>query len=132
MRWCAGDTIESVVQRSIKAQNDLMAQLWPNRQEGLPIKTPEDAIKLASVVENETGLPAERPMVASLFMNRLRKPMRLQSDPTVVYGISKGVPLGHGLRVSELATEHEWNTYQIDGLPKTPICNPGKERSRRC
>lgn len=122
-----GDSIESVVRRSIKAQNDLMAELWPNRQQGLPIKTPEDAIKLASVVENETGIPSERPQVAALFMNRLRKPMRLQSDPTVVYGLTKGVPLGHGLRVSELATEHEWNTYQIDGLPKTPICNPGKE-----
>jgi UPF0755 protein len=123
-----GATIESVVQRSIKAQNDLMAELWPNRQPGLPsdIKTPQDAIKLASIVENETGIPSERPQVAALFVNRLRRPMRLQSDPTVVYGISQGVPLGHGLTVSELARDHAWNTYQIDGLPKTPICNPGR------
>jgi UPF0755 protein len=124
-----GESIGSVVQRAIKAQNDLMAQLWPNRQPGLPvdIKTPQDAIKLASIVENETGLKEERPQVAALFINRLRKPMRLQSDPTVVYGISQGVPLGHGLQNNELARAHEWNTYQIDGLPKTPICNPGKE-----
>jgi UPF0755 protein len=122
-----GDTIESVVTRAIKAQQDLLAELWPNRQPGLPLKTPEEAINLASVVENETGIPEERPQVASLFLNRLRKPMRLQSDPTVVYGISRGVPLGHGLRVSELARETPWNTYRIDGLPKTPISNPGRE-----
>ncbi len=122
-----GDTLESVVHRMIKAQQDLLADLWPTRQPGLPIKTQEDAIKLASIVENETGLAEERPLVASLFMNRLRKPMRLQSDPTIVYGLTQGVPLGHGLRASEIARETEWNTYQIDGLPKTPICNPGRE-----
>jgi UPF0755 protein len=122
-----GDTIESVINRMIKAQQDLLAELWPNRQPGLPIKTPEEAVNLASIVENETGVPHERPQVASLFVNRLNKPMRLQSDPTIVYGITRGVPLGHGLRVSEIAARTEWNTYQIDGLPKTPICNPGKE-----
>jgi UPF0755 protein len=122
-----GDTIESVVQRSIKAQKDLMAELWPNRQPGLPFKTPEEAINLASIVENETGVAAERPLVASLFVNRLRRPMRLESDVTIVYGLTRGVPLGHGIRVSERARKTEWNTYQIDGLPKTPICNPGRE-----
>lgn len=122
-----GDTIESVIARSIKAQQDLMAELWPNRQQGLPLKTPEEAINLASIVESETGVPEERPQVASLFINRLRKPMRLQSDPTIVYGLTRGMPLGHGLMVSEIARKTEWNTYQIDGLPKTPICNPGAE-----
>ncbi len=122
-----GDTIESVIDRMIKAQATLIEELWAKRQPGLPLKTKEDAIKLASIVENETGIPEERPMVASLFINRLNKPMRLQSDPTIVYGLTRGVPLGHGLRVSEIATKHEWNTYQIDGLPKTPICNPGRE-----
>jgi UPF0755 protein len=125
-----GDTIEMVIDRMIKAQQDLLAELWPNRQAGLPFKTPEDAVNLASIVENETGVPAERPQVASLFINRLNKPMRLQSDPTIVYGITRGVPLGHGLRVSEIAQKSDWNTYQIDGLPKTPICNPGKEAIR--
>jgi len=122
-----GDTVESVINRMIKAQQDLLAELWPNRQPGLPVRTPEEAVNLASIVENETGVPHERPQVASLFINRLNKPMRLQSDPTIVYGITRGVPLGHGLRVSEIAQKTEWNTYQIDGLPKTPICNPGRE-----
>lgn len=122
-----GDTVESVINRMIKAQQDLLAELWPNRQPGLPVKTPEEAVNLASIVENETGVPHERPQVASLFINRLNKPMRLQSDPTIVYGITRGVPLGHGLRVSEIAQKSDWNTYQIDGLPKTPICNPGRE-----
>lgn len=122
-----GDTIGSVIDRMIKAQQDLLAELWPNRQSGLPFKTKEEAVNLASIVENETGVPHERPQVASLFINRLNKGMRLQSDPTIVYGITRGVPLGHGLRVSEIANKTEWNTYQIDGLPKTPICNPGKE-----
>lgn len=125
-----GDTIESVINRMIKAQQDLLAELWPDRQSGLPIKTKEEAVTLASIVENETGVPHERPQVASLFINRLNKGMRLQSDPTIVYGITRGVPLGHGLRVSEIATKTEWNTYQIDGLPKTPICNPGRESIR--
>jgi UPF0755 protein len=122
-----GDTIASVVDRMIKAQQDLLAELWPNRQAGLPFKTKEEAVNLASIVENETGVSHERAKVASLFINRLNKGMRLQSDPTIVYGITRGVPLGHGLRVSEIANKTEWNTYQIDGLPKTPICNPGRE-----
>ncbi|MEQ1608978.1 MAG: endolytic transglycosylase MltG [Hyphomonadaceae bacterium] len=122
-----GDTVESVINRMIKAQQDLLDELWPNRQPGLPLKTREEAVNLASIVENETGVPHERPQVASLFINRLNKPMRLQSDPTIVYGITRGVPLGHGLRVSEIAQKSDWNTYQIDGLPKTPICNPGRE-----
>lgn len=122
-----GETIESVIDRAIKAQQELLAKLWPTRQPGLPVKTPEEAVNLASIVESETGIASERPQVASLFINRLRKPMRLQSDPTIVYGITRGVPLGHGLRVSEIAQKSDWNTYQIDGLPKTPICNPGKE-----
>jgi UPF0755 protein len=122
-----GNTIESVIDRMIKAQQDLLAELWPNRQAGLPFKTPEEAVNLASIVENETGVPHERPQVASLFVNRLNKSMRLQSDPTIVYGITRGVPLGHGLRRSEIDTKTDWNTYQVDGLPKTPICNPGRE-----
>lgn len=127
-----GASIESVVQRAIKAQNDLMAELWPNRQPGLPndIKTPQDAIKLASIVENESGHPEDRPMVASSFINRLRKPMRLDSDVTIVYGLSQGVPLGHEIRASEKAQKTEWNTYLIDGLPKTAICNPGEAAIR--
>lgn len=122
-----GATIREVLDRMTKAQQKLLVELWPQRKPELPIQTVEDAVKLASIVENETGNAEERPLIAALFMNRLRRGMRLQSDPTIVYGISRGVPLGHGLRVSEIAAPTEWNTYQIDGLPKTPICNPGRE-----
>jgi UPF0755 protein len=120
-----GDTIESVVQRSIKAQKDLLAELWPNRQPGLPFKTTEEAIILASVVEKETGNADEQPQVASLFINRLRRPMRLEADATIVYGITRGAPLGRRILQSEKDRKTNWNTYQMDGLPKTPICNPG-------
>jgi UPF0755 protein len=120
-----GDTIESVVQRAIKAQQDLLDELWPNRQPGLPFKTKEEAIILASVVEKETGNADEQPEVAALFVNRLKRPMRLEADATIVYGISKGEPLGRRILQSEKDRKTDWNTYQMDGLPKTPICNPG-------
>jgi UPF0755 protein len=125
-----GDTLESVVQRSIKAQKDLLADVWANRQPGLPLKTPEEAIILASVVEKETGNADEQPQVAALFINRLRRPMRLEADATIVYGITRGVPLGRQIRQSEKDRKTDWNTYQMDGLPKTPICNPGARAIR--
>jgi len=77
-------------------------------------------------VEKETGVQSERARVAAVFINRLRAHMRLESDPTIIYGLTKGVPLGHPLRQSELETPNPYSTYQIDGLPPTPICNPGK------
>ena len=109
------------------AQSDLLDELWDNRQADLPIKTKEEAIILASVVEKETGVTSERDVVAGVFINRLRIGMRLQSDPTIIYGVSQGEPLGRGIRQSEIDRVTDWNTYQIDGLPKTPICNPGRE-----
>ena len=82
---------------------------------------------LASIIEKETSVPTERRMVASVFVNRLRVPMRLQTDPTVIYGVTRGEgTLGRGLRRSELDTPTPWNTYQVDGLPSTPIANPGR------
>jgi UPF0755 protein len=125
-----GDTIESVVARSIKRQQDLLAEAWSKRQDGLPFKTQEEAINLASIVEKETGNAAERPEVAAVFVNRLRRGMRLESDPTIIYGLSKGEPLGRIIRTSERARKTDWNTYEMDGLPKTPICNPGAEAVR--
>lgn len=125
-----GATIESVLDRMIQAQQKLLAEVWPNRQPGLPLKTPEDAVNLASVVQSEAGVASEQPKVASVFINRLNRPMRLESDPTIVYGISKGVPLGSGITVSQRARVTPWNTYQIDGLPKTPISNPGASAIR--
>jgi UPF0755 protein len=121
-----GDTIESVVNRAIKRQQDLLTKLWPNRQDGLPLKTPQEAVILASVVEKETGNANERPGVAAVFVNRLRRSMRLESDPTIIYGINKGEPLGRAILASEKARKTDWNTYQMGGLPKTPICNPGE------
>ncbi len=97
-----------------------------NAIEGLPFDTPEEALILASIVEKETGMPEERGQVASVFINRLVLDMRLQTDPTVIYGITNGRGvLGRGLRQSELRGATPYNTYVIDGLPPTPIANPG-------
>ncbi|MCF6274591.1 MAG: endolytic transglycosylase MltG, partial [Robiginitomaculum sp.] len=85
-----------------------------------------EAIILASIVEKETGVGSERRHVAGVFINRLNKGMRLESDPTIIYGITGGEKLGRGLRRSEIDRKTDWNTYQIPGLPKTPICNPGR------
>ena len=125
----------AIIERMEKAQDDLLEELWPQRADDIPVSTPEEAIILASVVEKETGHAEERQLVAGLFTNRLRRGMRLESDPTVIYGVSRGEPLYrtlNGKKVrrtlyrSELDRVTDWNTYEIDGLPKTPICNPGR------
>lgn len=121
-----GDQRGAVLQRMVEARGKLLAELWPKRQDGLPFSTIEQAVILASIVEKETGVAAERPRVAAVFVNRLRAGMRLESDPTIIYGISRGLPLGRGLTAAEVATRTPYNTYQIDGLPPTPIANPGK------
>ena len=121
-----GESRTEVVARMQRARAELLAQLWPARTRGLPYQSPEQAVILASVVEKETALPAERPRVAAVFLNRLRQGMRLGSDPTVIYGLTQGRPLGHGLTVSELASATPWNTYRVTGLPPTPIGNPGR------
>lgn len=108
-------------------QTATLAELWATRAEGLPYATPEEALIMASIVEKETGIAAERKQVASVFLNRLALGMKLQTDPTVIYGVTKGQGiLGRGLRQSELRRETPWNTYVIDGLPVTPIANPGR------
>jgi peptidoglycan lytic transglycosylase G len=122
-----GTTRQDLVRRMEKAQADLLAKLWAKRKAGLPLKSPEEAIILASMVEKETAIAAERPRIAAVFVNRLKLGMKLESDPTIIYGLTKGVPLGHRIRQSELAAANPYSTYQIAGLPPTPICNPGKD-----
>ncbi len=123
----AGDARADLIERMRVAQAEILAAAWVNRAEGLPLETPEEALILASIIEKETGIPEERRRVASVFVNRLKRGMRLQTDPTVIYGITEGRGvLGRGLRQSELRRETPWNTYVIDGLPPTPIANPGR------
>ena len=121
-----GDDRAAVLQRMMNARDRLLASLWAHRRVDLPYRTPQDAVTLASIVEKETAKPDERPRIAAVFLNRLRANMRLESDPTVIYGLTGGRPLGHGLKVSELASLTPYNTYQVAGLPPTPICNPGR------
>jgi UPF0755 protein len=121
-----GETRAAVLQRMVAAENKVRAELWARRQPGLPFATPEQAVALASIVEKETGLPAERPRIAAVYINRLRSGMRLESDPTVIYGVSQGRPLGRGITRSELTTPTPYNTYLVAGLPPTPIANPGR------
>ena len=122
-----GETRASVIARMRRAHDDNLARLWAARSPDTVVRTPEEAVILASIVEKETGVAAERPRVAAVFTNRLRMGMRLESDPTIVYGITRGRPLGRGIRRSELDRQTPWNTYQIDGLPPTPIANPGRD-----
>lgn len=122
-----GDSRQSMIDRMTAEQDRILAEAWAGRARGLPVETPEELLVLASIVEKETGVPEERPEVAAVFENRLRKGMRLQTDPTVIYGITKGREvLGRGLRASELTAVTPYNTYAITGLPPTPIANPGR------
>lgn len=121
-----GEDRSAVLQRMMDARDELLRTLWAQRRDGLPLTSPEQAVILASIVEKETALASERPRVAAVFVNRLIKGVRLASDPTIVYGLTGGRPLGHGIRQSEIATPTPYNTYLIAGLPPTPICNPGR------
>jgi len=122
-----GVTRAQMLARMEKAQETFLAQQWPSRESGLPIQSMAQAVTLASIVEKETSLPDERRHIAAVFVNRLKAGMKLQSDPTIIYGISKGYPLGRGIRESEILGATPYNTYVIAGLPPAPICNPGKD-----
>ncbi|WP_292028099.1 endolytic transglycosylase MltG [Brevundimonas sp. UBA2416] len=122
-----GETRASVIARMRRARDENLARLWAARGSATVVRTPEEAMILASIVEKETGVAHERPRVAAVFTNRLRAGMRLESDPTIEYGLTRGVPLRRGLRRSELDRPNPWNTYQIDGLPPTAISNPGRD-----
>jgi len=115
-----------ILAKMMQKQTLLIAAAWEGRAPGLPLQSPEELLILASIIEKETGVAEERSMVASVFINRLNRGMRLQTDPTVIYGITEGKRvLGRGLRRSELRKVTRWNTYVIKGLPITPIANPG-------
>lgn len=117
----------ALIAEMAERQTRTMAELWATRAADLPYDTPEEAMVMASIVEKETAVAEERGRVASVFVNRLRQGMRLQTDPTVIYGITNGEGvLGRGLRQSELRRETPYNTYVIDGLPPGPIANPGR------
>ncbi|WP_424833324.1 endolytic transglycosylase MltG [Ruegeria sp.] len=121
-----GDERVAVLQDMTEKQLLRVDAVWENRQGGLPLSSPEEMLILASIIEKETGVPEERGQVASVFVNRLNQGMRLQTDPTVIYGVTEGRgTLGRGLRQSELRRATPWNTYVIEGLPPTPIANPG-------
>jgi UPF0755 protein len=122
-----GEQRSAVVARMQAAMQRTLNELWAKRAPGLPVKTPQEALVLASIVEKETGKPSERRMVAGLYSNRLRQGMLLQADPTIIYPITKGKPLGRRIRQSEIAAINDYNTYSMVGLPKGPITNPGKE-----
>jgi UPF0755 protein len=122
-----GDTRSDLLARMRKGQQDLLDRLWTGRAADLPLASPEQAVILASIVEAETPLAAERPRVAGVYLNRLKRGMRLQADPTVLYGITRGDPeRDKPLTRADLAQETPWNTYAIAGLPPTPINNPGR------
>jgi UPF0755 protein len=121
-----GEARSEVVKRMQQAMTKAMAQLWPKRSTDCPLDTPEQAVTLASIVEKETAKASERPIVAGVYCNRLRIGMPLQADPTVIYPVTKGKPLGRRIRKSELHAENGYNTYERAGLPEGPIANPGK------
>ena len=121
-----GDDRNALIADMQARQAKLLAETWAGRDADLPYQTPEEALVMASIIEKETGIPSERKQVASVFVNRLRQGMKLQTDPTVIYGVTKGEGvLDRGLRQSELKRETPYNTYVIEGLPPTPIANPG-------
>jgi UPF0755 protein len=126
-RYSYGDTRESVIARMQKGMQDALADLWAKRDPAITLKTPQEAMVLASIVEKETGKPSERPRIAAVFYNRLKINMRLQSDPTVIYAITKERGLmDHDLDHHDLEFPSPYNTYTSDGLPPQPICNPGR------
>jgi UPF0755 protein len=122
-----GEERVAVLARMQRAMDETIAELWPRRSDRTVATTPEEAVILASIVEKETGVPEERRMVAGLYSNRIRQGIFLQADPTIIYPVTRGRPLGRRIRQSEIADINDYNTYQMAGLPAGPITNPGRE-----
>lgn len=126
-KFTRGMARAQIIQRMQQAHLHLVQEIWEHRMADLPVKTPEQLVTLASIVEKETGKPDERSRVASVFVNRLKSKMRLQSDPTIIYGLTGGKgSLGRPILKSEIEQPTPYNTYVIDGLPPGPIANPGR------
>ena len=122
-----GTPREQVIQRMQQAHKRVLAEIWERRNQDIPVKTPEQLVTLASIVEKETGKPDERSRVAAVFVNRLKQRIKLQSDPTIIYGLVGGkVTLGRPIKRSEITQPSPYNTYVIEGLPPGPISNPGR------
>ncbi len=121
-----GETRAAVLARMQTAMRETIAELWPKRASGIVVTNPAEAVTLASIVEKETGVARERRMVAGLYSNRVRQGMLLQADPTIIYPITKGKPLGRRIRQSEISAVNGYNTYTMVGLPRGPITNPGR------
>jgi UPF0755 protein len=122
-----GFTREQMIQRMRQSQERLLREVWERRSPDLPLRTPEQLIVLASIIEKETGKPEERTRVAAVFANRLKQKMKLQSDPTIVYGLVHGKgSLGRPISRADIQSQTAYNTYVIDGLPPGPIANPGR------
>ncbi|MEQ9662623.1 MAG: endolytic transglycosylase MltG [Parasphingopyxis sp.] len=122
-----GESRAEVVARMQAAMDEELARAWANRSSDTVVRTPEEAVILASIVEKETAVASERPMVAGVYSNRLRQGMRLQADPTIIYPITRGRPLGRRIRRSEIDQVNDYNTYSMTGLPRGPIANVGPE-----
>lgn len=121
-----GESRQAVLLRMQAAMQRTLTELWAKRGQGIAVSSPQEALTLAAIVEKETGKPAERTIVAGLYSNRLRQGIMLQADPTIIYPITKGKPLGRRIRQSEIQSVNDYNTYSMVGLPKGPITNPGR------
>lgn len=122
-----GQSRQSIVEQMQAAMDKALAEEWAKRSPRIAVDTMRDALILASIVEKETGKPEERRMVAGLYSNRVRTGMKLQADPTIIYPITKGKPLGRRIKQSEISAVNGYNTYTRTGLPEGPITNPGRD-----
>ena len=125
--WVRGDSDLDILGRAHDAMQKALDAAWASRAPDLPLQSKDEALTLASIVEKETGQPSERRVVAGLYSNRLRQGIMLQADPTIIYPITRGKPLGRRIRQSEIQAVNDYNTYTMTGLPKAPITNPGRE-----